>query len=346
MVAGSAIARQPEVVFINPGAEHAADLWGQMPRLMGEAAKQLAIRLEVLNANRDRLQMVELARQVATRPKLPDYVVLVNEKQRAPAIMELFRGTPTRLLLLHNDLTPEQRAVWGNERERLPNWIGTIVSDDVGITRALMEGLYRKGTAQPAIVGIGGDDATPVSAQRESAMRNFVAQTGRGTVLQVVPGNWTREDARGKAQGLLQRYPSTTMIWTANDTMALGALDAVMATRPKNKIVVGGVGAFPEALKSIAEGGLTITAGGFDLAGAWSMVMIHDYEQAHDFAKDNGPRIVSGTILVANDAISAARIRALSEHPARIDFRRFSLAENPRLKTYDFSAPALFAASR
>src|SRR5512138_2583555 len=87
-VAAGAAADGIAVTFINPGAEHATDLWQPMPRFMAAAAKQLGIRLEVLYADRDRRRMVELARQVASRAAPPDYVVLVNEKQRAPEMME------------------------------------------------------------------------------------------------------------------------------------------------------------------------------------------------------------------------------------------------------------------
>ena len=77
-------ARELSVTFINPGAERSGDVWELMPRFMKAAADQLDIRLEVVYANRDRIRMVELARTIAARPAPPDYVVLVNEKERAP----------------------------------------------------------------------------------------------------------------------------------------------------------------------------------------------------------------------------------------------------------------------
>jgi hypothetical protein len=74
------------------------------------------------------------------------------------------------------------------------------------------------------------------------------------------------------------------------------------------------------------------------------MVMIHDYDSGHDFAAAIGPRQTNGTIVVVGDAASGARFRDLTERPSRIDFHRFSLAENPRLKTYNFSDGALLSA--
>ena len=339
-------ARELSVTFINPGAERSGDVWELMPRFMKAAADQLDIRLEVVYANRDRIRMVELARTIAARPAPPDYVVLVNEKERAPEMMEAFRGTASRLFLIHNDLSPDQRAAMGNERESLGNWIGTITADDGEIIRALMEGLYRKTDAEPQIIGIGGDVATPVSALRETAMRDYVAQARRGRVLQVVPGTWERDDARKKTASLLARYPGANMIWAANDSMALGALDAVVGMGRQASVKVGGMGAFPQALESVAEGGLALTSGGNLLTGAWCMVLIRDYADGRDFAAAGGVRQTKGTVMLADDTGSAALFRRLIEDPSRIDFRRFSRAGNPERGGYDFSVKALTAAVR
>lgn len=340
------LAREVRVAFINPGAEQGADVWALMSRFMKAAAQQFGFRFEVLYSDRDRVRMVALAREVAQRPLPPDYVVLVNEKQQAPEMMEFFRGTPVRLVLLHNDLTPEQRQLMGNERERLPNWIGTITSDDRAVAAALMGGLYGKAKGEPLILGIGGDKATPVSAEREEGVRNFVAAAGRGRLLQVVPGNWARDDAAIKTHHLLQRYPEANMVWAANDTMALGALDAVIEMKMQGQVEVGGLGAFPQALDSVETGGLAITTGTHLVAGAWSMVMIHDYDQGRDFAAAGGPHIINNTIIKVADATAAARFRELLEQPQRVDFHRFSRADNPQLAAYDFSYEAMLAAAK
>ncbi|WP_042443111.1 ABC transporter substrate-binding protein [Azospirillum sp. B510] len=346
LVTDGAQARDPSVTFINPGAERSGDVWELMPRFMKAAADQLGLRLEVVYANRDRIRMVELAHQIAARPVPPDYVVLVNEKERAPEMMEAFRGTASRLFLIHNDLSADQRRLLGNERGALANWIGTITADDGEIIRALMGGLYRKTTGEPRIIGIGGDVATPVSALREAAMRDFVAGSGRGRVLQVVPGNWERDDARRKTASLLARYPDANMVWAANDSMALGAFDAVADGGRRAAVRVGGMGAFPQALDSVATGGLAVTSGGNLLTGAWCMVMIRDYDDGVDFAAAGGARQTRGTILLAEDERSATLFRGLIAEPSRIDFRRFLRSADPRKAGYDFSIGTVTAAAR
>ncbi|HYH22622.1 MAG TPA: ABC transporter substrate-binding protein [Azospirillum sp.] len=334
------------IVFFNPGKHQVDAGWTQQTRFMQAAADQFGLRLEVFYADRDRIKMVEQAKAVAARPVPPDYVVLVNEKQKGAEMLELFRGSNARLLLIHNDLTAEQRRVVGDERGRLSNWIGTLVSEEHGSARAMMAELYRRSASEPRILGIGGDEATPVSKVREDGVRSFVAEAGYGMILQIVPGNWTRGDAKAKALRLLARYPDATVIWAANDTMALGAHDAVVELKKQGTVVVGGLGAFTGALDSVRDGGMTVTVGGGTLASAWAVVLIHDYHRGYDFATIGGPRLNHGTVAVVNDARSATRFRELADHPSRVDFRRFSRAENPALKGYDFRYDAVVGAMK
>lgn len=343
----AAAARDVHVVFLNPGKQEADEGWGVNSHFMQAAASQFSIQLEILYADRDRLKMVEQARAVAARPVQPDYVVLVNERQLGVEMLRLFAHSPARLLLIHNDLTEEQRAAVGNERGRLGNWIGTIVTDEQSCAGAMMAELDRRTGAGGQILGISGDPLTPVSHLREVGVRAYLQRgTGHGRQLQVVPGEWSRQDGDDKAMGLLARYPEANVIWAANDMMALGALDAVRRLGRQRQVIVGGLGAFPSALDSIAEGGLTVTVGGHMMVGAWAMVLIHDYDNGRDFAIADGVRMMCDCVTVAAGAGSVSRFHDVIDDPARIDYHRLSLADNPRLGRHDFSYEAMFRAAR
>lgn len=344
--ASTAAARDVHVVFLNPGTYQRDVGWTQRSLFMQAAAEQLGIQLEVLYSGRDRLRMVEQARALASRAVPPDYVVVVNESEEGVQLLEAFRDRAIRVVVMHNDLTEEQRRRVGHERGQMPNWVGSIITDERAGGRELMAALVRRVGAWPKVLGLGGAEATPVSAEREDGMRDFIAQSGKGEVLQVVPGNWTREDSREKAQWLLARYPDANVFWVANDTMALGVQDAVVQAGRQDRMVVGGIGGFVTALDAVERGELTATVGGTGFIGAWTMVLIHDYEKGRDFAALGGPRLLAGTVAVAGDVASAARLKRVIENPRRIDFRRFSRAENSALKHYDFSYQAALAATR
>ena len=73
------------------------------------------------------------------------------------------------------------------------------------------------------------------------------------------PADWDRSKALDLAANLIQKYPNLKAIYAANDTMALGALQAVMNANKQDKIIVVGTDGAPEALESIKQKGLSAT---------------------------------------------------------------------------------------
>ena len=73
------------------------------------------------------------------------------------------------------------------------------------------------------------------------------------------PADWDRSKALDLAANLIQKYPNLKAIYAANDTMALGALQAVVNANKQNQIIVVGTDGAPEALDSIKQKGLSAT---------------------------------------------------------------------------------------
>lgn len=334
--------RRARVVFLNPGEaveRGAGPQWPLAARFMTLAAQALGLELEVLYAERDHLMMLRQAEQVAQRGDAPDYVVIVNEKSTAPQMLDMLERSPARVLVIHNDLTPEQRRAGGNERERHARWIGSVVADNARGGWRLMEALYRAlGGREPHILGITGDPSTPVSHERAQGVQDFVDRTGRGRLLQLVHGNWTTADGEQKARVLLARYPQANVIWAANDSMALGALHAVP---PGGAVLVGGMGGFPEALDSIAAGALTASAAGHYLIGGWAMVLLHDHFRGADFAEHGGAAQKLDFLYVVDRERVARYQQLVMRGPEAIDYRAFSKVLNPKAGGYDFRLDAL-----
>src|SRR5574341_1138560 len=94
----------------------AAALGVGRPVLGQAAARSLGLELEVLYAERDHLLMLRQAQSVAQRSSPPDYVVIVNEKMAAAQMIEMLSRSPAKVLVIHNDLTLEQRREIGHER--------------------------------------------------------------------------------------------------------------------------------------------------------------------------------------------------------------------------------------
>src|SRR5574341_602490 len=115
-VLGQAVVR---IVFLNPGEPEergTGPYWRMVSRFMAAAARSLGLELEVLYAERDHLLMLRQAQSVAQRSSPPDYVVIVNEKMAAAQMIEMLSRSPAKVLVIHNDLTLEQRREIGHER--------------------------------------------------------------------------------------------------------------------------------------------------------------------------------------------------------------------------------------
>lgn len=73
------------------------------------------------------------------------------------------------------------------------------------------------------------------------------------------PADWDRSKALDVATNMLQRYPNIKAFYCANDTMALGVVQAVENAGKKDKIVVVGTDGAPEAIQSVKDGKLGAT---------------------------------------------------------------------------------------
>ncbi|MDC7234029.1 MAG: ABC transporter substrate-binding protein [Spirochaetales bacterium] len=309
---------------------------------MGVAAETFGLQLEVLYAERDHLLMLKQAEELAGRRTLPDYIIMVNEKQTAPEMLKMFEGRSAKILLIHNDLTHEQRREIGNERERMKHWIGTVTTDEEQGTSRMMEELYRQlGSREPRVVGITGAKSTPVSMERAQGVSDFMTRSGRGRQLQLVFSNWGTPDAESKAEVLLSRYPETNILWAANFSMALGALRAVQKLNAP--VLVGSTAVAPYTMSNLAKEEMAVSLGSHFFIGAWAMVLLNDYHHGLDFSSRGGTRQRLDYLTIINSENASDYYRIVYEEADSLDFSIFSKYLNPSPGNYDFSLEPLMS---
>lgn len=95
--------------------------------------------------------------------------------------------------------------------------------------------------------------------RRDGAKKAFDAAPDVKIVASL-PADWDRTRALDVTTNILQRNPDLKAIYAANDTMALGAVQAIKNANKLGKVVVVGTDGVPEALDSIQRGELTATA--------------------------------------------------------------------------------------
>ncbi|NTU80578.1 MAG: sugar ABC transporter substrate-binding protein [Chloroflexales bacterium] len=102
------------------------------------------------------------------------------------------------------------------------------------------------------IRGAAGD---PVHNLREQGATEAMEAAGL-EVVDVQPANSQRAEGQSVAENLLTANPDLKAIYATNDEMALGALQAAQAAGRSDLIIIG-FDASPDALTSIADGGMT-----------------------------------------------------------------------------------------
>ncbi|MEG1887209.1 MAG: D-allose transporter substrate-binding protein, partial [Oscillospiraceae bacterium] len=95
-------------------------------------------------------------------------------------------------------------------------------------------------------------------ARKEGATNIFKANS-KFQLVASQPADWDRQKALDVATTYIQKYPDLKAIYCCNDTMALGAVQAVKNANMIGKIVVVGTDGAAEALTSIKAGELDAT---------------------------------------------------------------------------------------
>lgn len=290
LVCHAAQAAPLRVSLVNPGGSKEV-FWQMVDRYALEAAAELDIELEIVHAERNHLQMVRLAEQIAAGPTPPDALVVVNERSMGPAMLRAADSANVPVFLLLNDLSAEQQTELGEPGERLGSWVGFLGPDNVGAGRLIAQALVQAAEHAPGcardehghllMVAINGDRVTPAAIDRAKGLRLHLATARHVHLAQEVFGDWRRDRARAIAEVLLARYPDVCLVWAANDEMALGVTDAALAAGRVlgRDLLVAGLNGSAAAVVAVRDGRLVATvAGHFTLGGA----LMHEIRRRAD----------------------------------------------------------------
>ena len=331
------------VVFLNPGYSN-EPFWVGYTEFMQAAADDLGIRLRVVYGERDPKLLLSRARDVLESPEPPDYLVFVNEMYTGPELLRLFAESPIKLFSLHSTLTPAQQRIVGGTREHYRNWIGSLVPNDEEAGYLMATALIDKLHGQPgAMLAFSGVRNTPSATLRQQGMQRALAEHPEIKLQQLMYGEWSRQRAYEQARVLLPRYADVSLVWSANDEMAFGAMRAAqeLGRQPGKDLHFSALNNSEEVFNARVEGQLCVLVAGHFTLGGWAMVLLHDYHAGQDFAARGGKdRVVPLFRLI--DAEQARRLSKRLKVPGYgLDFRQYSAVYRPAIKDYRFSITAL-----
>jgi len=142
---------------------------------------------------------------------------------------------------------------------RMPGPALTFVgSDDVAIGRAVAQALIAGIGGKGRIVALDGTPSARTARDRADGLRRAVAEHPGVELIDSRVGYLQRAPAKAAMDELLARHPRIDGVWTANDMMAFGAVDALAAAGRRAPVV--GINGLPEAIANIERGTMLATA--------------------------------------------------------------------------------------
>lgn len=284
------------------------------------------------------------AREALQGPQRPDYLIFVNEQYVAPQIMRLAQGSGVKLFMVNASLTDNQKSLLGER----PDLLGSLVpNDEEGGYLMLKELIRQHPPAAPGqvieLLAFSGLKITPSAHLREQGMYRALAEHPQVRLRQLVYSGWTRQRAYEQARMLFQRYPKVSLVWSANDEMAFGAMQAYseIGGVPGKDALFSAVNTSPSALQAKVDGRLSVLMGGHFTLGGWALVQLHDHELGVDLNRQGGRDQMLALLQVVDQAQARRLLAMKTSTDYRVNFRRLSAKGRPASYRYPFSMHTL-----
>ena len=336
-----------KVVFLAPNIGKPGSFYDVFADCLRVAARQLGVRLEVVDGSKERGRMVARGRETLEGPAPPDYLLLVNYMNVGDELLPLGAAAGVGTFFVVEGMDAGARFPLSDPGGAREGCLGEIVPDDVEAGRMLAEVLTGKArqrgladTSGKVQVGVLAGETTKAGTARFRGWLEVKARDDDVEQAAFEFGGWEEKTGRSAAAVLLDNAPETSVIWCANDAMALGALAAAKSAgrRPGRDIVIGGVDLMDRALEEVEAGGLAVSIGGHLIDGVRALILLHDHHAKRDLEPAS-----SMTHLVAVEAPEARRYLDFIKDRGwrRVDFTRFSSLGNPAASADDLSLEAI-----
>lgn len=145
--------------------------------------------------------------------------------------------------------------------------ISFVGSDDVAVGHTAAKALFVALPGGGRIVAIEGTPAAPTSRDRTVGLHKVLAETPAIQLVGSGVGYFQQVPAREEMARLLAEHADIDGVWTSNDVMAFGVLEALAAAGRPAKVV--GVNGLPEAIDNIERGAMqaSVDFSAFNIAG-------------------------------------------------------------------------------
>jgi ribose transport system substrate-binding protein len=138
--------------------------------------------------------------------------------------------------------------------------VSYVGSDDETLQHELCKYLFKSMNGKGKIIHIDGVPAAITAQNRKKGFERAVKETPGIEVLASQPGNYRRLPAVQVFENLMQRFPVIDAVVCANDDMAVGIAEALIAAGRGGQARVVGIDSIADATAAIAAGKMFATA--------------------------------------------------------------------------------------
>jgi ribose transport system substrate-binding protein len=140
-----------------------------------------------------------------------------------------------------------------------PNQTLHIPMDEKQVGRDIAEWTAKQLNGIGKVAFLGGPAGAPTFRNLEQGYTEIMARYPRISIVFRNDGPLTRERGLKNAEDALVAHPDLAAIYGANDDVALGAAQAVVAAGRKGRTLVTGMNGVPPALRAVKDGSLALT---------------------------------------------------------------------------------------
>ncbi|MEJ7634128.1 sugar ABC transporter substrate-binding protein [Aeromicrobium sp.] len=228
-----------EASWLDGGDKFAAMVGLEQQRLTydGDSTKQQEQVSQLLAGNTDCLVMNILPNGDSDTPPI------VEQAQEAGAYLVTQWNKPSDLNVADYD-----------------HWVTHLTYNGEESGKQIGDALVKEIGGKGGIIALQGILDTAAAKDRFAGLEASLSESPDVTLLDQQTANFSRAEALDVTKTLLAKHGDDIKgIWTANDDMALGALEALKAAGKEGKVAVVGIDAVPDALTAIQDGSMTAT---------------------------------------------------------------------------------------
>ncbi len=140
-----------------------------------------------------------------------------------------------------------------------PNQTIHVAMDEVQVGRDIAEWTAKKLNGKGKVAMLLGPSGAPTFRNLAQGYTETMAKYPDIQIVFKTDGPLTRERGLKNSEDALVANPDLTAIYAANDDLALGAMQAVLAANKKGQTIVTGMNGVPPALHAVKDGNIAMT---------------------------------------------------------------------------------------